>query len=92
MRHIWLIGTVAAVGFGGLAVTAQAAPLRDVGVLGQSATSDVEKAARRCWWHRGHRHCRYYGYREYGYPENYRTGSRRWWEEMDREGRGGRRR
>jgi len=26
-----------------------------------------------------------------GFPEDYRTGSSRWWEEMDREGIGGRR-
>jgi hypothetical protein len=60
-------------------------------------------AYRRCWWHHGHRHCRGYGYGGYGYrgygyrgyygplyPEAYRTGSRRWWQEMDREDRGGR--
>ena len=28
-------------------------------------------------------------YRESGFPENYRTGSKRWWEEMDRLNRGG---
>ena len=60
--------------------------------------------AYRCYWRGGHRHCRWYGsrhrgpgYRGYGYryygplyPEAYRTGSSRWWQEMDREDRGGR--
>src|SRR5688572_12137504 len=59
-------------------------------------TSSVEPVAQRCWWYRGERHCRRYGRsRVYGYsgphyPEAYRTGSGRWWQEMDREGRGGR--
>jgi hypothetical protein len=47
-----------------------------------------------CWRRGGSRHCGYaYGprYRVYGYPNYYRTGSGRWWHEMDREGRGGRR-
>ena len=60
--------------------------------------------AYRCYWRGGRRHCRWYGsrhrgpgYRGYGYryygplyPEAYRTGSSRWWQEMDREDRGGR--
>jgi hypothetical protein len=38
---------------------------------------------------------RYYGYRAYRpdrptRPEDYRTGSSRWWQQMDREDRGGR--
>jgi hypothetical protein len=37
---------------------------------------------------------RYYGYRthyrEYNIPNAYRTGSFNWWQEMDRQGRGGR--
>lgn len=56
-------------------------------------------AYRRCWYDGGSRHCRWvgsrsrgYGYRYYGplYPEAYRTGSSRWWQEMDRDDRGGR--
>jgi hypothetical protein len=56
--------------------------------------SSIEKAAQRCFWRGGQRHCAsgaFRGYREYGFPEDYRTGSSRWWEEMDREGMGGRR-
>jgi hypothetical protein len=38
---------------------------------------------------------RYHGYRshyrEYNNPDAYPTGSNRWWEEMDRQDRGGRR-
>jgi hypothetical protein len=30
-------------------------------------------------------------YRTHNIPEDYRTGTRNWWEEMDRQGRGGRR-
>jgi hypothetical protein len=47
------------------------------------------------------RHCRarVYGYRSYGYssgwhsqdPSHLRIGTRRWWDAMDRQGRGGRR-
>jgi hypothetical protein len=53
-------------------------------------------AYRNCWWRHGIRHCRYYrGWRSYGYtgphlPEAYPTGSTRWWQEMDRQDRGGR--
>ena len=70
----------------------------------QSKPQDV--AYRRCWWQNGHRHCRWYDapYRGYGYypypsngyyygptlPEAYPVGSSRWWQEMDREDRGGR--
>jgi hypothetical protein len=62
--------------------------------LGMPDLSVAEKVARRCWWHRGVRHCRYRGSGAYGYspnlPEAYRTGSGRWWQEMDRQDRGGR--
>ena len=60
----------------------------------------------RCWWQGGNRRCRQYGAapRGYGYypypgggyyygptlPEAYPAGSSRWWQEMDREDRGGR--
>ena len=70
----------------------------------QLSTADtlVEKAARRCWWRGGTRYCRKYaGRRLYGYrtrraygvhePEAYPTGSARWWQEMDRQDRRGRR-
>jgi hypothetical protein len=54
-------------------------------------------AYRRCWWRHGVRHCRRYRGRGYGYrqwrprdPEAYPTGSSYWWQEMDRQDRGGR--
>jgi len=96
-----LIGFCAAasLGLGSLAV--EAAPLTATGREAMAAVAgDVEAqpiAYRRCWWQDGSRHCRRYGsaYRGYGYygplyPEAYPTGSRRWWQEMDREDRGGR--
>src|SRR5262245_19353380 len=73
-------------------------------VAAQSKPQDV--AYQRCRWRHGQRHCRwydvpypgvgYYPYRGGGYyygptlPEAYPAGSSRWWEEMDRENRGGR--
>jgi hypothetical protein len=73
-------------------------------VAAQSKPHDV--AYQRCWWRHGHRHCHRYDapYRGYGYypyrgsgyyygptlPEAYPAGSNRWWQEMDREDRGGR--
>jgi hypothetical protein len=99
-----LIGAcgVASLGLGSLAAEAAPAashlnPTLAAAVGTQSATQDV--AYRRCWWRNGQRHCRGserpyrgYGYRYYGplYPEAYRTGSSRWWQEMDRDDRGGR--
>jgi hypothetical protein len=57
--------------------------------------SHAEQVAARCWRRHGKRVCAY-GYRAtrqrvYGIPERYRAGSKRWWEEMDRTERGGRR-
>ena len=52
---------------------ASASPLSGAAKLNKS-TSVVEKAAyRRCWWHRGHRHCRWVGYSNYydDYPYDY---------------------
>jgi hypothetical protein len=93
--------SLASLGLGSLA--AQAAPAAPGALETMTAATRDGKAEnvayRRCWWHRGHRHCRWYGsrYRGYGYgyygplyPEAYRTGSSRWWQEMDREDRGGR--
>lgn len=77
--------------------TANAAPaFAPTGAVAGVETSAVEPVARRCWWHRGHRHCKYYRYRHrrdrvYGYPEIYPHGSTNWWHEMDRQERGGRR-
>lgn len=50
------------------------------------------------YYHRGYSYGpRVYGYYNDGYsgrgyyrdPDNYRTGSSRWWQQMDRQGRGG---
>ena len=93
---------LASLGLGSLA--AQAAPpapgaLETLNSAGRDGKAETV-AYRRCWWQYGQRHCRRYGsdYRGYGYrgyygplyPEAYRTGSSRWWQEMDREDRGGR--
>jgi hypothetical protein len=87
-----IMGSVCALAMGAMIIPAQAAPIGSTTPL-RADTPNVEKAAATCWWRDGRRHCAYgYGprYREYGFPENYRTGSRRWWGEMDREERGGR--
>jgi hypothetical protein len=86
---------IGAVGLGAMVVNAQAAPIGDLTTLTQQQSA-AEKAAYGCWWRNGVRHCRRgYGYRpryrEHGFPESYRTGSRRWWKEMDRTDRGGNR-
>jgi hypothetical protein len=95
--------SLASVGLGALA--AQGAPVapRSGAMAAAGADGKADSIAyRRCWWQGGQRHCRwngssYRGYRGYGYgyygplyPEAYRTGTRRWWQEMDREDRGGR--
>jgi hypothetical protein len=72
---------------------AQAAPT--LGMQGPQAGTSVDKAAYRCWWSYGERHCGYFydgGTRHYrrGSPDDYRTGSRGWWREMNREDRSGR--
>ena len=60
---------------GAFAIPAQAAPISGAnGVTAGLQTSAAEKASyRRCWWHHGHRHCRWvnddYGY--YGYDNGY---------------------
>jgi hypothetical protein len=68
----------------------------DFGSSAQMQSNAEPVAYRTCWWHHGVRHCRYHrGVRFYRYggphlPEAYRTGSTRWWQEMDRQDRGGR--
>jgi hypothetical protein len=68
-------------------------------VAGPAAATMVTAVAEHCWYSRGVRHCRSFGsrygyratrYREYNNPDAYRTGSSHWWEEMDRQDRGGR--
>jgi len=101
MKSKLLIGAAggAALMLAGSSVAAQPSMNGAANVLGSVARiqSDVEQVAyRNCWWRHGVRHCRYYrGARSYGYsgphlPEAYRTGSSRWWQEMDRQDRGGR--
>jgi hypothetical protein len=83
-----IIGSIGALAMSAMTIAAQAAPAGGATPL-RADTANVEKAAATCWWRHGKRRCAY-GYRVYGYPEYYRTGTRRWWTEMDREGRGGR--
>ncbi len=93
VRHC-LLATAGALALGVLTGAAQAGPSGSLNISGGPPLS-VHKAEYRCWVNdNGVRRCRWFWnprYREYGYPENYRTGSRRWWEEMDRQDRGGRR-
>ena len=94
MQHKECIAALAGtVSLGLMAAAAQAMPL---GNLAHPAivSSNIEEAAAYCWWRNGMRHCGYgYGprYRTHGFPNHYRAGSRHWWEEMDRDQRGGRR-
>ena len=71
-----------------IALGAQAAPMQ--------VTANLTQVARRCWVENGVRYCsrasKAYSsdYRVRNIPEAYPTGSKYWWEEMDRQGRGGR--
>jgi len=96
-----MIGVISLASLGLGSLTAQAAPVApSPAAMSAGADGKAESVAyRRCFWRHGYRHCRWYGpgYRDYGYryygpmtPEAYRTGSTRWWQEMDREDRGGR--
>jgi hypothetical protein len=71
----WLISAAGAVALGFIGTSAQAAPIGSVNGVQSSAAqnSGVQEATwvRRCYWHRGHRHCRRYwddSYGYYGYP------------------------
>jgi hypothetical protein len=95
-----LIGaTVCAVSLAGSSLATQASMSGAASHLAAAtrAQSNLDPVAyRNCWWRHGVRHCRYYrGARSYGYsgphvPEAYPAGSSRWWQEMDRQDRGGR--
>jgi hypothetical protein len=72
----WLSPAALLVGAGLLAAPASAAPAGALTGLQAPETSNVEHVAlRRCYWHRGHRHCRRafrrYGYYDYPYYEPY---------------------
>jgi hypothetical protein len=82
-----------------LSLPLQAAPLTQI-TGATTANSTVDQVAyRRCWFSNGERHCRWVGSGAYGYnsnrdvgsrrPEEFRTGSRAWYDAMDRQGRGG---
>jgi hypothetical protein len=90
---------LASMGLGTLAAAAAPTAPAPAAIAAGSDGKAESIAYRRCWWQGGQRHCRWvgsgyrgYGYRYYGplYPEAYRTGSSRWWQEMDRDDRGGR--
>jgi len=62
-------------------LAAEAAPVGGASVdlkASAGSASSIEKAAyRRCWWHHGHRHCRWVGggyYSDYDYPYYYGPG------------------
>jgi hypothetical protein len=75
----WLVGAAGALAMGTLSASVEAAPLGPAADT-LKATAEENTAVqdvvwvRRCWWHRGHRHCRrvwregpYYYYDPYPY-------------------------
>lgn len=100
--RLWLIGAGGAIALAASAAAVKAAPAGamtgDLKVAAQAASSVDSVAYRRCWRNRnGDRVCRRVSRRNvYGYqyspnvPEAYPVGSARWWQEMDRQDRGGR--
>jgi hypothetical protein len=87
---------VVAIGAAGLCfivMGAQAAPMRPTL---KGAISGVDQITQRCRIQNGVRYCYrsrfrdHNGYRVRNIPEIYPTGSQYWWEEMDRQNRGGR--
>jgi hypothetical protein len=92
-RSLWAAGLIA---FAGFSAGVEAAPASPLG-RPEARTGDPDVvqigAYRRCYWLDGDRVCRWYRsprVRRYGYPEDYKTGSSAWWQEMDRTDRGGR--
>lgn len=62
LKH-WLVGAAGALAVGTLSASVQAAPLgtaRDNLRAAANENTVVQDVVwvRRCWWHRGHRHCR----------------------------------
>ena len=81
-------GVIVALSLGG---QANASALALGGITAHNSAPVAESVAyRQCWWEYGVRRCA----RVYGYgprrAEDFRTGSGRWWRQMDREGRAGR--
>ena len=90
---LWTAGFLALAAAGAGAQAAPANTLTNPGLSAATPSAVETVAYRRCIWIEGQRVCRWYRsprLREYGYPDNYRTGSARWWQEMDRDDRGGR--
>jgi hypothetical protein len=100
-----LFGIFSAVSLGLGSASGQAAPAagNPAGVMAavDHQSKPQEIAYRRCWRRNGQRVCRWYEspYRDYGggygyygpmIPEAYPPGTSRWWQEMDRQDRGGR--
>ena len=71
-RKTWLLGATAAVAFGAIGTTAHSAPLSIMQVDRATQNSVVQDVVwvRRCYWHRGHRHCRRVWLRDYGYYDD----------------------
>jgi hypothetical protein len=66
----WLLGAATAVALGGAATAVEAGPIGNVQV-DRAETGAAQNVAwvHRCYWHRGHRHCRRV-WREYGYYDD----------------------
>jgi hypothetical protein len=92
-RNCWIMTAAGAAAASLITVGAHAAPMTAATGV---ASSTVEQIARRCWIQNGVRYCdrssrtNGSGYRVRNIPEAYPTGSKYWWEEMDRQNRGGR--
>jgi uncharacterized protein YodC (DUF2158 family) len=90
---VWAAGLIALAAAGTGAEAAPAGALANPEVRAGAAGMVETVHYRRCRWFDGHRVCRWYrspSVRRYGYPEDYKTGSSDWWQEMDRTDRGGR--
>jgi hypothetical protein len=101
LKH-WIVGTACALALVILATTTQAVPFTSDFKTTAGETSDVDKAASRCWWRNGRQHCRGYdsprthgnrnGNSDYYVhdPSQVPFGSQRWWDLKDAEGSTGR--
>jgi len=71
MKSLFALSLIASLG---AVAPATATPLSGIQNAAPAAEPAVEKAAyRRCWWHHGHRHCRWVAtrYYDYGYYDDY---------------------